>query len=106
MLKIYYSQNYMDLIHLESQATWWMPEHLTTKPSPNQLYQLGNTIVTTHKMVVTTAIERIKANLLPAQSLLVYQLDNHPPIVQLFQPDGTVKDFWPINSEAAQTDKS
>ena len=96
MLKIFYSPNQADLTQFKVSATYWMPEKLNPVPGMDQLYLDGQTIVTCHPSMLETLQIAITQQLVSAEKVLFFKMDEHPPAVYTFTPDGNIKSFWPI----------
>jgi len=96
MLKIFYSPNQADLTQFEVSATYWLPEEMYTAPSMDQLYLDNQTIVTCHPSMLESLQLAITQQLVKAEKVLFFKMDNQPPAVYTFTPDGNIKSFWPI----------
>jgi len=96
MLKIFYSPNQADLTQFKAQATYWMPEKLDPIPSMDQLFLDGQTIVTCHPSMMESVQIAIYQNLIQANLVLFFKMNEHPPTVYTFANDGAIKAFWPI----------
>jgi len=96
MLKVYYSPNINDLTQFKASTTYWLPEKLKPVPSMDQLYLDNQTIVTCHPSLLESLQLAISQNLIQANMVLFFKMNEHPPAVYTFTPDGNIKSFWPI----------
>jgi hypothetical protein len=99
MLKIYYSQDPANLQQVKAITTWWLPEKLTPPPRMDQLYLDGQTIATSHPNVLPGLQAAIHQSLIQAKDVLFFNLDEQPPVVYTFEMDGSLKSFWPIQTD-------
>jgi hypothetical protein len=100
MLKVYYSQDPAKLQQVRANTTWWLPEKLNPPPRMDQLYLDGQTIATSHPNVLPGLQAAIHQSLIPAKDVLFFNLDSQPNLVYTFTEDGSLKSFWPIQTDA------
>jgi hypothetical protein len=90
------SSNDFDII--KEAVDYWLPEIADPKPSVDQLYQAGNTIVTTRKDMALKNIEiKIKSGKLNPDDVYLIELAGHSNQLQeifQFAKDGNIRGFW------------